>query len=155
MQAAIELCSNLEIEMLPTKVRRDRERQTHAGRTIEALIENYGAGHATITLRAIVESIGNETELRAETIWAISDIILARPDWVNRGLAFIEAFDSINLKALRAKAKALRIPCPSRFLLGVLLHERLARTFEADQVSRENSTALAHQSKIFRLSSNQ
>ena len=71
MQAAIELCSNLEIEMLPTKVRRDRERQTHAGRTIEALIENYGAGHATITLRAIVESIGNETELRAETIWAI------------------------------------------------------------------------------------
>jgi hypothetical protein len=132
---AIDLCRDLEIEMLPTHIRRDRDRQTHAGRTIETLIENYGAGHATITLRAIVESIGNETELRSETIWAISDIVIARPDWPNRGLAYIEAFDDIDLKALRAKAKAIRIPCPSRFLLGVLLHERLARVFETAQVT--------------------
>jgi len=135
MQAAIELCRNLEIEMLPTNVRRSRPLQTHAGRTIKALIESYGAGHATITLRAIVESIGNETELRAETIWAISDVILARPDWVSRGLAFIEAFDDVDLKALRAKAKSLKIPCPSRFLLGVLLHERLARIFEETRLA--------------------
>jgi hypothetical protein len=135
MQAAIELCRNLEIEMLPTNVRRSRPLQTHAGRTIKALIDNHGTGHAFIVLRAIVESIGNETELRAETILAISDIIHARPDWANRGLAFIEAFDEIDLRTLRAKAKAMRIPCPSRFLLGVLLHERLARIFEAAQVS--------------------
>ncbi len=134
MQAAIELCRVLEIEMLPTNVRRSRPLQTHAGRTIKALIDNYGAGHATITLRAIVESIGNETELRAETIWGVSDIIRARPDWANRGVAFIEAFDDIDLQALRAKAKALQFPCPSRFLLGVLLHERLARIFETAQV---------------------
>jgi hypothetical protein len=131
---AVDLCSVLDIEMLPTNVARNRDRQTHAGRSIEKLIENYGAGHATVVLRTIIESIGNETELRAEIIWSISDIILARPDWVNRGLAFIEAFDDINLKALRAKAKALKIPCPSRFRLGVLLHERLARTFDAAQV---------------------
>jgi hypothetical protein len=54
---------------------------------------------------------------------------------VDRGLAFIEAFDDVDLKALRAKAKAIKIPCPSRFLLGVLLHERLARIFEAPQVT--------------------
>jgi hypothetical protein len=135
MQAAIDLCRDLDIEMLPTNVRRDRERQTHAGRTIETLIANYGAGHATITLRAIVESIGNEWELRSETIWAVSDVVRARPDWPNRGLEFIEAFDAINLKALRVKAKGIRIPCPSRFLLGVLLHERLARIFETAQVT--------------------
>jgi hypothetical protein len=143
MQAVIELCRNLEIEMLPTKTRRSRPLQTYAGRTIKALIDNFGAGHATITLRTIVESIGNETELRSETIWAISDVIRARPDWVNRGLAFIEAFDDIDLRALRAKAKALRIPCPSRFLLGVLLHERLARIFEAAQVSAGSRINLA------------
>ena len=134
MQAATELCRVLEIEMLPTSVRRGAM-QTHAGRIIARLIQRHGMGHATITLRAIVESIGNETEVREETIHAMSDIIIARPDWANRGLAFIEAFDDIDLKALRAKAKALKIPCPSRFLLGVLLHERLARIFEAAQVS--------------------
>jgi hypothetical protein len=138
MQAATELCRVLEIEILPTNIRR-RPMQTHAGGIIEWLIRKHGLGHATITLRAIVESIGNETEVREETICAISDIILARPDWANRGVAFIEAFDDIDLKAMRAKAKALKIPCPSRFRLGVLLHEQLARIFETSPLSANTS----------------
>jgi hypothetical protein len=109
---ASELCRDLGIEILPTNIGRDRPQQTHAGRTIETLIENHGAGHTTIVLRTIVESSGNETELRAETIWAVSDIIIGRPDWEARGLAFIEAFDDIDLKALRAKAKGDQDPMP-------------------------------------------
>jgi hypothetical protein len=37
-------------------------------RPFKTLINNFGNGHATITLRAIVEAAGNATELRSETI---------------------------------------------------------------------------------------
>ena len=49
--------------------------------------------HATIVLRTIVASYGNESELIADVIGAISDPVRAHPRSVNLGQAFIEAFD--------------------------------------------------------------
>jgi hypothetical protein len=80
-------------------------------------------------LRAITESEGNATELRAETIYAISDCILARPDWEKRGLAFLEAFDAMDLKALRLRAKGILPKHKARVVLGVLIWERLRQAF--------------------------
>jgi hypothetical protein len=126
--ALARLCEALEIEIVPTAARR-KPMQSHAGAAMQRLLDSHGAGHLTIVLRAIIESVGNETELRAETIWAISDCVLARHDWVDRGLEFLEAFDSIDLKALRLRAKGVLPAHGARAVLGVLLWERLRQAF--------------------------
>lgn len=102
--------------------------ETHARAALQRLLDKHGAGHVSLTIKAITET-GNETELTAETIWAISDVILARPDWVERGLEFLEAFDAIDLKALLKRAKRILPAHGARFVLGVLLWERLREAF--------------------------
>lgn len=127
--ALARLCSALEIEILPTHKNRNKPLQTHAGAALARILQTHGPGHLTFCLRAIIESAGNERELRAETIWAISDVVLARRDWADRGLEFIEAFDAIDLKALRKSAKGILPAHGARVVLGVLLWERLREAF--------------------------
>lgn len=125
-KALADVCEAVGITIINNNIRA-LPMQTKAKETIRRLIDSHGAGHAIITLRAIVESDGNERELRSETIWAVSDCILARPDWAGRGLEFIEAFDSIDLRALRRQAKDILPEHRARIVLGVLLWERLQR----------------------------
>jgi hypothetical protein len=104
MRAARSLCRQIGVKIVPTKAKRG-PMQTHAGATIERLIRSHGAGHTIIVLRSIVESAGNESELRAETITAVSNIIRAHARWPALGLAFIEAFDGVDLRLIRNIAK--------------------------------------------------
>jgi hypothetical protein len=127
--ALARLCEALQIEILPTCKNRNQPLQTHAGAVMARILKKHGAGHLTFCLRAIIESAGNETELRAETIWAVHDVVLARRDWADRGLAFLEAFDAIDLKALRFRAKHILPSHGARVVMGVLLWEALRCAF--------------------------
>lgn len=71
-------------------------------------VVRHGEDHLTIVLRLIVETKGNATELWAATITAISELLLAMPWLVERGLDLFDAFDLIDLSALRRRAKAIR-----------------------------------------------
>ena len=70
-------------------------------------------GHK-ITLLTIVESSGNERALTAAGIQGVSDLVLAYPSCPDRGLAWIEAFDNIDLIELAKMAKANRKAVPKR-----------------------------------------
>jgi hypothetical protein len=83
-------------------------------------IRKRGQPHVTIVLRTIVESEGNESELVADVIGAISDLVRTHPRWVNLGLAFIEAFDKISLAEIRKTAKATGVQ-PLRDAIMTLL----------------------------------
>ena len=146
---ATAVCRDLGIQIIPTNVRA-KPLQTHARACIQQVIQNSGDGHARFVLRCIIESEGNETELRSETIWAVSDVVLARPDWADRGLEFLEAFDAIDLKALRLRAKRILPRWPARVVLGVLLWERLrlAMGEEAPDCSRLSAAAPAPENDI-------
>jgi hypothetical protein len=72
---------------------------------VARLIRKFGLPHATITLRTIVESKGNESALIADIADGVSDLILAHPRWANLGLPFVEAFDQISLAEVRKAAK--------------------------------------------------
>jgi len=71
-------------------------------------VVRHGEDHLTIVLRLIVETNGNATELWAATITAISELLLAMPWLVERGLDMFDEFDRIDLAALRRRAKAIR-----------------------------------------------
>ena len=71
-------------------------------------VVRHGEEHLTMVLRLIVETRGNATELWAATITAISELLLAMPWLVERGLDLFDEFDRIDLAALRRRAKKIR-----------------------------------------------
>lgn len=127
-RSAAEICSDLDIEIVSTTARRGAG-QTHAVQTIQRILAEHGEGHAILTLRTIVESENNRTELVAPTVWAVSDIIAAHPQWASKGLAFLEAFDGIDLADLRNRAKANRKAVAPRKAIATMLFEYLSVAF--------------------------
>lgn len=118
----------------PTRQRR-RPRQTHARSTLSTLVKKMGEGHVLFVLRTIVESQNNGLALWSETIWAVSDIVRLRPDLADRGLAWIEAFDSIPLDEIRDRARRMRAG-PKRQVMRVLIIDRLEAVLRPPEQGR-------------------
>lgn len=104
--ALTQILEALEIEVVPTHVRR-RPRQTCAGQTLPRILADHGEAHLTLLLRTIVESEGNELALIGPVINAVSAVMRAKPEWPEKGLAWIEAFDELDLMALQKRAVPL------------------------------------------------
>lgn len=88
----------------PTSV---RPKHCYCMPTLQKVVRR-GEGHLTIVLRLIVETKGNATELWAATITAISELLVAMPWLVERGLGLFDQFDRIDLGALRRRAKKIK-----------------------------------------------
>jgi len=125
--ALASICSSLGIEVVPTNERRG-PRTTHAVVTMERLLSNYGSGHLVLVLRTIVETGHNANALAEPIIFAVSDVALAQPQWVASGLAWLEAFDSIDLVELWGHAKIGGTPGP-RQTIAALIIDRLRPLF--------------------------
>lgn len=87
----------------------------------------------------------NQAELIADIIGAISDIVLRHPRWVDLGLQWLEAFDQINLAAIRRAAKAAGAhPLHSAVMTLICVDlEKIPRSIEA----AETAQAAAHQAR--------
>lgn len=107
--------------------------RTKAGQTLRRMLVEHGEGHLIITLRTIVESSGNERALTASGIQGVSD-----PSWSDHGLAWIEAFDNIDLVELAKMAKANRKAVPKREAMAAMLYERLAPIFDPPRKLRKH-----------------
>jgi len=116
----------LGVKLVPTYRRRARG-QSHARGTMKALRDAHGEGHLIFVVRTIKQSSGNIDELWSETIGAVSDIVIQRPDLAEqRAGDFMEAFDRIDLAVLRGRALALR-PWPVRGTLRTLILSEVER----------------------------
>jgi hypothetical protein len=104
--ALARILDALEIEIVPTYARRG-PRQTCAGQTLPRLLAEFGEAHLTLLLRTIVESEGNELALIGPVIHAVNNVMLARPGWPEKGLAWIEAFDGLDLAMLQKRARPI------------------------------------------------
>jgi hypothetical protein len=118
------LLDGLGIKLVPV-YRRRAAAQSHARGTMHEIRNQYGDGHLVMTLRCIRQTKNNRDELWSETIGAISDILIQRPDWaIDRAGDVLDAFDSIPLGVLRGKAVARR-PWPVRATLRTLIYQCL------------------------------
>lgn len=109
LRSAHEVCVDLGIEIIPTTIRRrtDGAPQTTSIATIEKMLRKYGEGHTIFVLRTIAETEGNADELVSYTIEAVSRLVRDHPLWTDRGLDWFEAFDRIDLPAIRAQCREL------------------------------------------------
>jgi hypothetical protein len=128
MSAALKLFDDLGIiYYAPNRQhRRDLHLATCCDRFVGRLIEQRGLPHVVVTLRCICESEGNSNALISDIISAISDIVLAHPRWPAMGLAFIEAFDRVNLLNIRKTARAANVQ-PLRVGIATLVAIELAK----------------------------
>ncbi len=117
------LLDGLGIKLVPV-YRRRAAAQSHARGTMHEIRNQYGDGHLIFVLRCIKQTKNNRDELWSETIGAISDIIIQRPDWAERASELLDAFDHIPLGTLRGEAVARR-PWPVRPSLRVLIYKQL------------------------------
>lgn len=67
---------------------------------LQVLLERRGQQHVMLLLRTIIESKGNENALVEPIVSAVSWVIADYPKWTDKGLAWIEAFDSLDLAEL-------------------------------------------------------
>lgn len=125
--ALTSICESLNIEVVPTNERRG-PRTTHAGMTLERMLRNHGPGHVTFVLRTIAETGHNANALAEPVLFAVSDVVLAQPGWASKGLAWLEAFDSIDLLELWGHAKIGGTPGP-RQTIAALIIDRLRPVF--------------------------
>lgn len=134
------LLDGLGIKLVPV-YRRRLAAQSHARGTLHEIRNQHGDGHLIMTLRCIRQTKGNRDELWSETIGAVSDILIQRPDWAHeRPSDLLDAFDAIDLRAVR-RAAVLRRPWPVRATLRAYLfqhlEERMNRVGDRDLFGEE------------------
>jgi hypothetical protein len=64
-----------------------------------------GRGHITLLIRTILESEGNQDALIEPIVGAVSSCM--RPEWTEKGLAWIEAFDQLKLTEILLTMRSL------------------------------------------------
>jgi hypothetical protein len=96
---------------------------------LQKLIRYRGEQHATLVIRTIIESEGNELALIGPVISAVSDVMARKPDWPNKGVAWIEAFDEMPLLQIVETMRGLEIFREESIgtYLAVSLESRLAK----------------------------
>ncbi|UDU18835.1 hypothetical protein [Sinorhizobium meliloti] len=123
------LLDGLGIKLVPV-YRRRAAAQSHARGTMHEIRNQYGDGHLIMTLRCIRQTRNNRDELWSETIGAVSDILIQRPDWaIERAGDVLDAFDTIQLGPLRGEAVARR-PWPVRASLRMLIYKELEKRLD-------------------------
>lgn len=75
---------------------------------LERLIVWRGIEVATLLIRTIIESEGNEDALTEFVISGVAEVMRMRPDWPERGLAWIEAFDQVSLLGTLDRMRSLK-----------------------------------------------
>jgi hypothetical protein len=124
------ICADLGIEIVPPNARQPGPGQTTAKATLQGILTRYGEGHLILLLRTFTET-ENRTGARIDefALYAISDIMIAYPQWADSGLRWFDVWDGINLAAIQREAKANRDAVPQRWGIGTLLYRELHAAF--------------------------
>jgi hypothetical protein len=91
----------LEVPPIDLEVRRTLQRLLHR----REFFGGDGLGCVTLLIRTILESEGNQDALIEPIVSAVS--FCMRPEWTEKGLAWIEAFDRIPLTAILQTMRGL------------------------------------------------
>lgn len=98
---------------------------------LQKVIRYHGEKHATLVIRTIIESEGNELALIEPVVRAVSDVMKRNPEWPEKGVAWIEAFDGIPLLQIVETMRGLEIFREESLgtYLAMSLESRLAKLF--------------------------
>jgi hypothetical protein len=95
------------------------------------LLDRHGAQHVILLVRTIIESEGNANALVEPVISAVSSLMIFCPEWANRGLFWVEAFDHVPLLAWLQTMQDLQLFRPTSIghYYFLSLRNRLRKVF--------------------------
>ena len=126
------ICKLLEVRVVPNERSRTRgPGETCAEAAMERILKKHGAGHLTIVLISIVQTEGNGLQLVAPVMYAVSDIILAYPEWTAT-TDWLDAMDRADLASMWKQAKANRRAAKPRCAVSTMLFAYLVGIFAAE-----------------------
>lgn len=120
------------VDPVDYRANQSRKRVCCCEGTIRRVMRRYGEGHLSLTLKLIVESEGNDTELYADTITAVSELLHTFPE-LEHLQNLMEWFDDLDLDQMRWRAKDSRVKPvykAMQTLLVLYFHEPLFGDFE-------------------------
>lgn len=101
-----------------------RHMQTRAAATLESLITDFGAEHCRLVVMTLAET-GNGYAFGAPVLLAVSDVLLAHPEWM--GSRWFEIIDKIDFMDFWGRAKVGGAVPPRQHIAALLCEQfRLA-----------------------------
>jgi hypothetical protein len=128
------LLEELDIQMVSTLAYRGPGATMAIG-CLRRIFQQRGYGHTKLVLMSIAETRTNGRELVAPVIWAVSDLIVAHPEWAERVTDWLAAFDKVDLKQLRVFARQNKSAVKPRAAIATLLFGFLASKMDQPQES--------------------
>jgi hypothetical protein len=80
-------------------------------------------------LRTFSETENENARIDAFALYAISDLMVAHPEWADSGLRWLDVFDRIDLGEIQRQAKLNRSTVPQREGIATMLFRELSDAF--------------------------
>jgi hypothetical protein len=122
------LCDEFDIRIVP-KSDYPRPGETRAVGTLLKIISRHGMEHARLVMSTLAETENNKLSLEAAAFGAASDLIRAKPEWVEDASKWLAVWDATPVGELQALAYDLRGHVSMRGALAGLIYERLWRAY--------------------------
>ncbi|KAA1176461.1 DUF3102 domain-containing protein [Rhizobium tropici] len=135
-----EICAEYDIEIIPGNVY-PMPGQTRALATMCQILAKYGEGHFRLVMTTLGETRGNNALIEQTSLWAVSDLIRACPDWVeNRTSEWLQWWDEIPLGPIIATINQLRGVVHQRHALAGAIYWRLC-TYAQQRMSVQDTAS--------------
>lgn len=122
------LCDEFDVEIVD-KSRYPGPGQTRAVGTLSKIITRHGVEHARLVMTTLAETENNKIALEAAAFGAASDLIRAKPEWIEDADRWYHVWDRCPVGELQALTYDLRGYVSMRSALAGLIYERLWRAY--------------------------
>ncbi|MER8959322.1 hypothetical protein [Mesorhizobium sp. M0701] len=122
------LCDEFSVRIVPKSAYPDPG-ETRAVATLHKIISRHGVGHARLVMTTLAETENNKLALEASAFGAASDLIRAKPEWVEDASKWLAVWDATPVGELQALTHDLRGFVSMRGALAGLIYERMWRAF--------------------------
>lgn len=119
------LCDEFEIRIVP-KSTFPMPGETRAVATLDRIGRKFGEGHLRLLLSTLMETKGNHGLIDEVSLWAVSDLILSCPQWVeHRTTEWLDAWDHLPMGPMMFIVQELRGKVHQRSALAGLIYSWL------------------------------
>jgi hypothetical protein len=122
------LCDEFDVTIVP-KSAYPAPGETRAVGTLQKIISRHGMEHARLVMTTLSETENNKVALEGAAFGAASDLIRAKPKWVENTDNWYAVWDRCPVGELQALTHELRGFVSMRSALAGLIYERMWRAY--------------------------
>ncbi|APO74573.1 hypothetical protein AM571_CH01752 [Rhizobium etli 8C-3] len=136
------ICAEFDVEIVPANVF-PQPGQTRAVATMCQILAKYGESHFRLVMTTLSETRDNNALIDQTSLWAVSDLIRACPEWVEqRTSEWLEWWDRIPLGPIMATINQLRGFSHQRHALAGAIYYRLTAFAQERLASQDTAGSI-------------